>query len=208
MVKAIIFDIDGVLLDSFEANLLFWKLLMEKTGFEPPTREEFKPLFYMNFWNSIKVHTGLKADAEIKKIWELGHELIPYRTKFMKIPQHADKVIKSLSDSYLLGVVSGRVRKGIEEFFTITGLKSYFIISVGYEDTENHKPHPEPLLLASTKLGVEPNECVYIGDAPSDAIAAKDAGMKFVFFSNEPLEDVKFKTSDFKKLPDIISQLN
>ena len=54
MIKAVIFDIDGVLLDSFEANLKFFQDLMIKFGYLPPTKEEVPPIFHLNMWDAIR----------------------------------------------------------------------------------------------------------------------------------------------------------
>jgi pyrophosphatase PpaX len=50
-------------------------------------------------------------------------------------------------------------------------------VVAGQEETTRHKPHPEPLLFAAATLGVDPRECVYVGDATVDVEAARAAGM-------------------------------
>ena len=71
MIKAVIFDIDGVLLDSFEANLKFFQDLMIKFGYRPPTREEFPPIFHLNMWDAIEALTKSDSEVEIRKIWDI-----------------------------------------------------------------------------------------------------------------------------------------
>lgn len=74
------------------------------------------------------------------------------------------------------------------------GLASLFSCVNGAEDSKEHKPHPEPLLNAAKKLGVEADRCIYIGDSPYDLQAAKAAGMPCVavtwgkFFTEEVLK--------------------
>src|SRR3989338_2220256 len=72
VVKSVIFDIDCVLLDSFEANLKFFQNLMKKTGYRPPTRKEFSALFHLSMMDTIRELTESISEEEIKKIWELG----------------------------------------------------------------------------------------------------------------------------------------
>jgi pyrophosphatase PpaX len=56
-------------------------------------------------------------------------------------------------------------------------LAEQFEVVVGFEDTERHKPDPDPVLAALRKLGAEPSEAAYVGDSPFDIRAAKAAGV-------------------------------
>ena len=78
---------------------------------------------------------------------------------------------------------------------------------VAYEDTENHKPHPEPLLLAAKSLNVSPEECVYIGDVENDLIAGRAAGMKVIIYAKEAILGADAQTASFKELPQLIQKL-
>src|SRR3989338_6819123 len=184
MIKAVIFDIDGVLLDSFEANLKFFQDLMVKTGHIAPTREEYKPAFHLSMMEAIKFLSKSTSEAETERIWEIGRSRnVEYDLELLKMPKGAEKTIDKLSKHYLLGIVTSRIRESVFESPDLNKLKDYFKVAVSYQDTQNHKPHPEPLLLASKKIGVNPGECVYIGDVENDIIAARAAGMKAVIFS-------------------------
>lgn len=70
-----------------------------------------------------------------------------------------------------------------------------------------HKPDPEPLLLAAQKLGVKPEETVYIGDVENDLKAAHAAGMKVILYSKDKPEDADAYATSFEKLPSIIGAL-
>ena len=86
-------------------------------------------------------------------------------------------------------------------------LEKYFKVDVSYEDTINHKPDPEPLLLAAQKLGVLPEDCVYVGDVENDVVAAKAAGMKSILYSNDKLYNADANFSSFSKLPELIKSI-
>ncbi|HCB35084.1 MAG: hypothetical protein A2W52_03585 [Candidatus Taylorbacteria bacterium RIFCSPHIGHO2_02_49_25] len=208
VVKAVIFDIDGVLLDSFEANLKFFQNLMKKTGYRPPTRKEFSALFHLSMMDTIRELTESISEEEIKKIWELGRSRkVEYDVERLTMPDTAEEVVKELDKQYLLGIVTSRVKESVYESPKLAKLKRYFKVAVSYQDTANHKPHPEPLLLAAQKLKVQPEECVYIGDVENDVTAARAAGMRVIIYSKNQLNHADARTSSFSKLPRLVASL-
>ena len=76
-----------------------------------------------------------------------------------------------------LGVVTAKRRATAELAFAAVPLGHLFDTIVGGDETERHKPDPEPLLLAAKRLGVSPQDCAYVGDSPFDIRAAKAAHM-------------------------------
>ena len=76
-----------------------------------------------------------------------------------------------------LGVVSAKRRKTIELAFDVLPLRRYFDVVVSADDTERHKPDPEPLAFALAVVGSEPTEAAYVGDSPFDIRAAKAGGL-------------------------------
>jgi|SRR3989344_553336 len=208
MIKAAIFDIDGVLLDSFEANLKFFQDLMDRFGHRPPTRAEFPEIFHLSLWDAIKFVTKSESVEEIKKMWEAGRSReVAYHLELLAMPEGAESVIITLNKGYRLAIVTSRVNEAVYAAPQLARLKKYFSATVSYQDTANHKPHPEPLLLAAQKLGVMPEESVYIGDVSNDILAAKAAGMKVIIYSSNHLDGADFRTSTFTTLPELIAAL-
>lgn len=205
MIKAVVFDINGVLLDSFEANLKFFQDLMTKTGYRPPNREEFRELFHFSMWDAIEKLSRTNENAEIQRIFEMGESRdVEYPLELLAMPEKAPEVIRNLSNDYLLGIVTSRIRKSVYEAPKLAELEKYFSVAVSYEDTDNHKPHPEPLFLAAKKLGVRPEECVYIGDVENDVKAARGAGMKCILYSKQESGEPDHVTSKFSEIPRLI----
>jgi len=76
-----------------------------------------------------------------------------------------------------LGVVTAKRRATVELAFANVPLGHLFETIVGGDETERHKPDPEPLLLGAERLGADPSATAYVGDSPFDVRAAKAAGM-------------------------------
>ena len=208
MIKAVIFDIDGVLLNSFEANLKFFNDLLIKFGYSGTTGEEFRGLFHHPMKEIIRVLSKSESDDEIEKIWKAGVvREVRYPLELLVMPEKIEETLIALSENYSLGIVTSRVRSGIYEMPQLAELQDYFKVVVGYEDTDKHKPDPDPLILATEKFNLSPDECVYVGDGGSDIIAAKSAGMKAVLYAEIIHLDADANISIFTDLPDIIKNL-
>jgi pyrophosphatase PpaX len=78
------------------------------------------------------------------------------------------------------GVVSSKKFDTVRRGLGAVGLADQIDVLAGQEQTELHKPHPEPLLYAAARLGAQPSDCVYVGDAIFDIQAARAAGMAAV----------------------------
>lgn len=208
MIKAVLFDVDGVLINSFEANYKFVSELLEKFGYSFMEKHEF--VDYFNYaMREIIVHaTDLTDKEEIERIWQAAKDrIIPYPYELLEYPENLEGVLKTLKSKYTLGIVTSRSRSGIYSIPRLNELKSYFSLDVSYEDTKEHKPHPAPLLLALQKLGLKPEECVYVGDMRTDAEAAKASGMKAILYSQKTRNIADAEIKDFSILPETILHL-
>lgn len=208
MLKAILFDIDGVLLNSFEANLKFYQDLMVKAGYPPLKREAAPALFHLTMRNAIKKITGSTSEAEIEKIWKMGRDrAVPYPMELLSMYDGVEETIKILSKNYQLAIVTSRVRNGIYTIPQLKKLEKYFKATVSCEDTAEPKPSGEPLFLAAHKLGLKPEECVYVGDTETDIMAARAARTKIIIYSKIKFNQADASISDFRKLPEAIAEL-
>jgi len=77
----------------------------------------------------------------------------------------------------LLGIVTSKSRRVVDMALHYIPIEHHFDVIVTTDDTDNHKPHPQPLQLAMRKLDVTPDESIYIGDSPFDIKAGQAAGM-------------------------------
>ena len=88
-----------------------------------------------------------------------------------------DVLVRLHEEGRRLGVVTAKRRATVELAFASVPLGHLFETVVGGDETERHKPDPEPLLLAARRMNADPDETAYVGDSPFDIRAAKAAGM-------------------------------
>jgi pyrophosphatase PpaX len=88
-----------------------------------------------------------------------------------------DVIVRLHDQGRRLGVVTAKRRATAELAFARVSIAHLFETVVGGDETERHKPDPEPLLLAAERLGIDPTTAAYVGDSPFDIRAAKAAGM-------------------------------
>lgn len=210
MIRAILFDCDGVLLDSFEANYAFYVSFMKENGYKVPTKEMYRKRFHLSLFDVVKSLLPKKPQEEIDRLVTIGRKLARerYRNDLMKIPNGLEEVIKTLRKQYKIGLVTSRIRGRVFFVPKLAPFEKYFQTKIYYEDTVKHKPDPEPLLLAAKKLRVKPEECIYIGDSHTDRVAADAAGMKIILYNKtKPDGDVPW-TPEFKNLLHLVEILS
>jgi HAD superfamily hydrolase (TIGR01509 family) len=209
MIKSVIFDIDGVLLDSFEANLKFFQDLMTAFGYPAPTRETYPAAFHLTMLNAIKKLTESTNEDEINTIWTAAkNREIPYAVGLLKTPKNTEAVLQKLSAEHALGIVTSRIKETVFESPKMSALRHFFKVVISANDTEVHKPNPEPLLLCAKKLNVAPQECVYIGDVSNDVTAAHAAGMRVIIYSNQAIPAADRWTNSFQEIPNLVSSFS
>jgi pyrophosphatase PpaX len=76
-----------------------------------------------------------------------------------------------------LGVVTSKLRSGAERGLKAAGLTDFFHTIVSADEVSKAKPHPEPVLAALARLGIEAKDAVFIGDSPHDIAAGREAGV-------------------------------
>ena len=203
MKKAVVFDIDGVLIDSKIANRKMHQKIIELVGGKKVTSEAMDPFFSYTIKDIIQHFYPNLTDEVVEKSLVLAENLYPKFYQYVKFEKDAKKVLETLSKNYLLGIVTSRLNAEVLKFFK---LRNYFKTVITFKDSTYHKPRPQPLLMALKKLRVAPENAVYVGDSELDQKAAKAAGVKFIAFKNPSLSS-KYHTNKLSQLPKLLKEI-
>lgn len=202
MLKAVIFDMDGVLVDSepvhFKANNI---LMKEKFGFNIDYE------YYKSFIGSTVAHI-FKTYKEIFKIEEYTwEELVSMADNILEelvdkegYPQikGAGNFVRHLKKSgYKLAIGSSSPMKKIKKNMHDMGIYDCFDVFVSGMDLERPKPFPDIFLECSKQLGVEPKECIVIEDSANGLKSGKKAGMACVGYINPNSGDQDLSEADY-----------
>jgi HAD superfamily hydrolase (TIGR01509 family) len=173
--STVIFDWDGTLLNSFEADARAYVQMFRALGMQWDV-DELKAHYSPNW------HNVYRAARLRRTLWKKADRLWmeAYREHKPAMQPYAIGVLRAVQRTYTLALVSSgsraRVRRQVREFH----LDSLFRTKVCCEDAARRNPHPAPLHVALERMRIAANVCVYVGDAPEDIEMAHRAGMRAI----------------------------
>jgi HAD superfamily hydrolase (TIGR01509 family) len=204
--SAIIFDMDGVIVDSEPLHQKAFETLFEELG----RKHDHGIVFHEYYGRSDKVL--LKDFIEKHKVpfelEDLTQRKLKYFLHYLRERRPVFKdlysLVPELARQYNLAIASSNFRSVIDVVMEITGLRPHFNVIVGYEDIRFTKPDPEIYFTAAKRLGVRPSQCCVIEDAALGVQAAKMAGMTCIGLTSslppEKLQQADFVAHDYQQV--------
>ena len=181
MIKHIIFDLDGVLVDARDLHYHALNLALAEIGKEYIIDREEHLSTYDGLPTSKKlqmltVSKGLPADSH-NKVWQLKQEKTIYLINKMNYDSRMMNVLRSLKESdYSVHVASNSIKNTIKMMLLRKGLIEYVDEIFSNEDVKNPKPNPEIYLRSIIKAGVSPKETLIVEDSHIGRKAALESG--------------------------------
>ncbi len=183
--RGVIFDLDGVLVDSEALHVEAWRALFARLGIEV-SGEEYAcgvGMSDVDWLEWLVRRRGLAADVpawrEEKRA--LFQRILAADTR--PFPGVVE-LVRRLHPDFRLAVASNSWRQNIETVLERMGIRGRFDVLVGADDVTRHKPHPEAYERAAALLGLPPAACVVIEDSSLGIQAAKAAGMRCIGITN------------------------
>jgi beta-phosphoglucomutase family hydrolase len=200
-IRAVIFDLDGTIVDSepnyFEADK---KLFAEYniTNYSQEMKNKYIGIGSRQMMEEIKRDYQLDEMVEVLLNKKNQYYLELARSNTVVYPEMLALLKLLKNNNYPLALASGSSPGAIEFVLSVTGLKDFFGVVLSAEEVKKGKPEPDIFLEAAKQLGISPRKCVVIEDSPYGVEAAKSAGMYCValpYICGENLQD-SFREAD------------
>jgi HAD superfamily hydrolase (TIGR01509 family) len=197
--EAVVFDLDGVLLQSEEV----WDAVRERYVREAGGRydeEVQRAMMGMSApeWSRyLHEEAGVRQDPEDINRAVVERMLEAYRSELPLLPG-AVEAVRRTAESFPLGLASSSNREIFEAVLDLAGIADCFGATVSSEEVARGKPAPDVYLEAARRLGVEPERCTAVEDSHAGIRSAKSAGMRVVAIPNAsyPPDDEALELAD------------
>jgi beta-phosphoglucomutase len=189
--RAVIFDMDGVLIDSGAHHRAAWRALLDELGVAPVAPDFWRLTIGRPSNEAVPLLLGrAMAGAEAQRLAARKQE--HYRRLAAGGPATVRGVVELVADLAARrvprAVATSASRRDVEDLLSRAGLRDRFEVVVAAEDVSRGKPDPEVYLRAAGRLGVEPRHCLVFEDAPVGVRAARSAGMRTIGVSTAHTE--------------------
>jgi pyrophosphatase PpaX len=171
----VLFDLDGTVVDSGSIILASMRhATREVLGRDFGEAELMQAVGGPGLEAQMEVFAPERVE-ELVRVYRAHNE--PLHDELEACAGMEDVLLQLHEQGHRLGVVTAKRRSTVELAFARVPIAHLFDTVVGGDETQKHKPDPEPLLLAATRMNAQPAESAYVGDSPFDIRAAKAAGM-------------------------------
>ncbi|UCG14144.1 MAG: HAD family hydrolase [Deltaproteobacteria bacterium] len=185
-IKAVIFDCDGVILDSRAANAALYNRILSHFKRGPLTEEQLAFVHSHTLQESLK--RIFREDSLVKAADQFWQEM-DYGpiSELLSLEPGLIECLELLSTRYKIAIATSRTRT-MPQVLQRFGLNHYFDMVVTAADVRHPKPHPESLDKILAFFNIAPQQACYIGDSEVDREASQRAGVVFIAYRNENLE--------------------
>lgn len=203
-VKAFIFDMDGVIVNSMPMHLKIWKNMFEKrnVSFSLKIFEKYNGTSTYEIGKKLIEDHGLDEKPEdiVKEKFDTEKGILDEELELFSGVKETLGVLRK--KGYKLALATSALKHMYEYVVNRFGLSDYFDAACFSGEVEHSKPAPDLFLLAAKKLGVNPISCCVVEDAVNGVVAAKAAGMKAIGITTT------FDEGVFGEADKIISDIN
>lgn len=216
MIKGILFDFDGTMADTIPLIMTsFHEACRQVLGHELPEKQIIDTF-------------GLSLPDAMKVLAENPSQVDPLRAAYREFfYENHDSMIQPMegveatvatlaAKGIKMAIVTSKKHNMALRSLQCVNLDRYITEIVAFGDTEHSKPHPEPMEVAASRLGLKPSECLCVGDSPFDLVSGRAAGAVPVAVSYTTLDwdlmeregQPQYVVDDLRELLPLIEKLN
>ncbi len=170
-----LFDFDGTLVDSVELILDSYRYATAAVLGETPSEEVLRSCIGRPLSDAMQTLDPERAQ-ELTDVY-LAHNVTRHDALLARYPGVEELLAGLQADGRTIGIVTSKRRIAVDLALDLLGITTRFDVIVSWEDTDRHKPLPDPLLEALRRLDAAPTDAVYLGDTAWDIRAARAAGV-------------------------------
>jgi len=208
-IKAVLFDVDGTLLDTNEYIYQAFEHSLD-LHYEPMSREILQKVMGKPLEECYRILTEQEDVTELAN----AHHVFQVENPHLSMPfPNTLKILKQLKkDNYSIAAVTTRARNTAEDTLDESGILPFLDYFVAIDDVANPKPHAEPVMKAVNYFGIDPAEAMMVGDSDVDVMAGKNAGVLTVgvsygFHGESIVEaDPDFVIDDISEIVEILKK--
>ena len=185
MIDAVVFDMDGVLIESEEVWDSVREAYVREQGgrYDDEIQRAMMGMSSLEWSRYLHEVAGVPSEPDAINDAVVDRMLAAYREQLPLIPG-AIEAVKRLAEGYPLAVASSSNRPLIDTVLEVAGLAQYFRATVSSEEVARGKPAPDVYLEAARRLAAPPERCAAVEDSHSGIRSAKAAGMRVVAIPN------------------------
>ena len=190
-IRAVIFDVDGTLVDSNDGHARAWVDALAESGYQVPFAR-IRPLIGMGGDKVLPLVAGLSSDdAKGKRIAERRDAIFAerYLPPVRPLPGAHDLLRRLYTEGFRLAVASSSKRDLLERLLKLVGAEDVFEVTTSSDDVDSSKPDPGVVHVAVERLREPVADVVMIGDTPYDVEAADRAHVRAIAFRSGGRKD-------------------
>ena len=185
--KCVIYDCDGVLFDSFEANTRLYNDLCALVGRVPLREEEMQYVHTHTVYEAIRFLFGQENGLEKKALETFKQVDLRNYIIYLKMEPHLFQALEKLKGKGILRVINTNRTTSMKHVMERFNLGPYFDMVVTALDVKNPKPHPESIEKIIAALQLRKEEAVFVGDSDVDKQTAESSGVTFIAYKNKKI---------------------
>ena len=199
--KLVIFDCDGVMFDSKEANRHYYDDILQAFGHPPMDEEELEFVHVHHAADSVKhIYRKFPEDYAKAELHRAKIDYTPYLS-YMHMEPDLIEFLEFLKPAHHIAISTNRSNT-MPSLLDIFALESYFEMVVTSLDVTNSKPHPEAMHKILSHFALSADQAIYIGDSYIDREHSAAVGMRLIAFKNKGLK-AEYHVNTFMEIPNL-----